>query len=311
MELIKQVTLILFLVSVGIFLRKKKIVTPDAARMFANFVLTLVSPTLLVEIFQRDFTPGLLRSMGLSILLVIGYHVTAIGVTWLIYRKRADENSRIERMMTISSNCGYMGIPLMSAIMGQEMGTLFAGIYMAVFMIYIWTHGVMGLTNTRKISMKAIFTAPGTIGAVLGIVLFLLQIRLPVLVLEGMSYLTCMNTPLPTILMGIFIADVPFRKALANRRIYIACGLRLLVLPLLFLGIIWISGAAHWFPGAEIAVLAVMISCSCPGAVTTILMPARFGLSTQHGAMLVAMSTLFSIATIPMVASLAQLLLTR
>lgn len=45
--------------------------------------------------------------------------------------------------------------------------------------------------------------------------------------------------------------------------------------------------------------MAHIIACSCPAAASTILLVARNGLNSEHGAKLVAMSTLASIITIP------------
>lgn len=307
-KLAEQVCIIFILLGIGIFLRKKGVVTYDAARMFSNFVLTLVSPALLVQVFQRDLEAQLLGVMGLSFLLAVLFHIVAAVVSRLIYPPGADDRRLIRRMLSVCSNCGYMGIPLMTTIMG-EVGMLYAAVYITVFTVYLWTHGIMILRRNRRISLREIFTAPGTIGAIIGLSLFFLQIRLPEIGMQTLGYLTAMNTPLPTIITGVFIADISLRDFLRDRKIYGACAVRLLVLPLLFLGLLAALRVSHWFDGAYTVALAAMISCCCPGALTTILMPARFGMDTEYASGLVAVSTLLSILTIPIVASLSTAVL--
>jgi hypothetical protein len=49
--------------------------------------------------------------------------------------------------------------------------------------------------------------------------------------------------------------------------------MRLLILPLLFLGLVWALRVPSWFPGAQTAALAVADLLRLPGAVSTIMLP--------------------------------------
>lgn len=308
LTLIQQVAVIFVLMGVGVFLKRRKIVSYEAAAMFSNMVLMLILPALIVRNFQREFAPELLGAMGLSLLFAVGFHLLAILLTRFLLPDRGEDQRIVARLLAICSNCGFMGIPLIQAVLGEK-ATLYAIIYIAVFNVYVWTHGAMLARKAPKIYLKEIIKAPGVIAALLGMGLFLLQIRLPGLILETLDYLAAMNTPLPTILTGIFIADISPRELLRDLRLYYAGALRLLVLPLVFLGLIWVSRSAHWFDGAQTVAMAAMLSCACPGAVTTIMIPAKFGGDVRYGAKLIAVSNLLSIVTIPLIAFLSQLVL--
>lgn len=307
--LMQQVAVIFLLVAVGVAVRKKGIVSLEAARQFCNFVMMVVTPSMLVSVFQRDYDRELLVQMGFAAVLIIAFHIlSAVAAVWL-FRPRADGGEAIERLGMVFSNCGFMGIPLITAAMG-EVGRMFAVVYIAIFNIYLWTHGVMLIRHSNKLSAKEIFLSPGTLGAAVGIALFLLKIRLPTVLFDGVSFISAMNTPLPMILTGIFIADIPIKKTLTNLRVYAVAFLRLLGLPLVFLGLILLCGV-RGLPGAtDQAILGVMISCACPAAIATMMMPARFGGDTAYAAVMIAVSTVFSIATIPAVAAITQAALT-
>lgn len=306
--LMQQVAVIFLLVLIGVFVKKKHIVTLEAARQFCNFVMLVVTPSMLVSVFQHDYDRQLLTEMGFAALLIIGFHILSAVVAVWMFRPRADGRESIERLGTVFSNCGFMGIPLITAAMG-EVGRMFAVVYIAIFNIYLWTHGVMLVRRSNKLSLVEILFSPGTLGAAVGIALFLLKIRLPTVLFDGVNFISAMNTPLPMILTGIFIADIPIKKALTNLRVYLVAFMRLLGLPLIFLALILLSGV-RGLPGVtDQAILGVMISCACPAAIATMMMPARFGGDTGYAAVMIAVSTLFSIVTIPAIAAITQFVL--
>jgi predicted permease len=183
--------------------------------MFSNFVLMVITPMLMVVVFQREKQAQLLLIMGLVALLTVLFHLLAIFVTRFVYPPGGDDRSVIERLLAICSNCGYIGIPLLTAVMGPD-GAVYATVYIGVFNFYIWTHGVMTVRKSRSISLREALTSPGIVGVALGVALFLLQLRIPSVALEAMEYVSSMNTPLPTIITGVFIADISLKEALAN-----------------------------------------------------------------------------------------------
>lgn len=307
-KLVQQVGVIFILLGIGIFIKKKGMVTLEGARQFSNFSLVIVTPTLLVNTFQRDFDPKQLIALGVSLLLAVAFHVMAVLLNKLFLRRRNDNQYPIEQLAAVCSNCGFMGIPLMMAVMGEET-MLYAAIYIGIFNIYIWSHGKMVIQKASFVSWREVIKAPGTIGALLGVGLFLLQIRLPTVARDAMQFIASMNTPLPTVITGVFIADISLKKALINRRVYYTSFLRLVLYPLIFLAIIWALRIPQWFDGGYTVALAALISCSCPGAVSLIMMPAKFGGDTEYGANIIAVSSALSIITIPAIATLAQWLL--
>lgn len=306
-KLAGQVGVMFLLLAIGVFIKKKGIVSVDAARQFSNFALFIITPSLLVNVFQRDFHPGLGASIALSALLAAAFHIVAALVTKPLFPSGGpgDDRSAVARLGAISSNCGFMGIPLMTAAMGED-SMIFAAIYIGIFNIYVWSHGVMLLRRDGKIRWKEILLSPGVLGAVLGILLFLLRVRLPGLLLDTLGFLSGMNTPLPMVITGVLIADLAVGETLRDPRLYFTAFVRLVGLPLVMLGFMLLVRAPVWFDGAATVALAMVISVSCPVAISTVMLPTRFGGDAQYGAKLVALSTLLSIATIPAVAAFAQ-----
>ena len=213
----------------------------------------------------------------------------------------------VGRLSAICSNCGFMGIPLMSAVMG-ELGALVAAVYIAVFNLYIWSHGVMILRRTRRVKPREFLLTPCVVAALLGAAMFLLRIRLPGILHDAMGYLAGLNTPLPMIITGILIAEVDPKTLFNDPRLWLTAAMRLLILPLLMLAVLVALRVPSWFDGAKTVSLGIMIASACPTAISCVMMPARCGADAALGARLVAVTTLFSILTIPFITQLSAYL---
>lgn len=72
-KLAGQVGVMFLLMAIGVFIRKKGIVSVESARQFSNFALFIITPALLVNVFQRDFHPEMAASIALSALLGRGF----------------------------------------------------------------------------------------------------------------------------------------------------------------------------------------------------------------------------------------------
>ena len=94
----------------------------------------------------------------------------------------------------------------------------------------------------------------------IAMVLYLLQITLPEIILSPITYLSDMNTPLPMVVIGYQLSQADFRRALHGAIFWVSAALRLLILPLLALGVCMLmrldSGVT----------LAVVIAASTPPA---------------------------------------------
>jgi len=78
---------------------------------------------------------------------------------------------------------------------------------------------------------------------------------------------------------------------------------------MVFIGIIMLLGCAHWFEGARPAVIAAIYSCSCPSAVSVILMSASLGKNAVYPSKLVAITTVMSLLTLPAFAAVTEMLI--
>ncbi len=294
----KQVAIMFMLMAVGFVLAKFDKINDTGAKFFTNILLMAVTPAVLINAYQRPFELRLAAELGKGALLTVVLHVVAIALCILVFRKEQTLRYRVARFGSVYSNCGFMAIPLLSAALGPD-GVFYGSSYLATFTIIYWTMGVYTLTEDKKdLSLKSIFINPGIIGSAFAISFFVLGVKLPPLVSDTVDNLAAMNTPLSMIVLGTYLAKIKLSTTFKNKLLYMAVGMRLVIIPLITLLIIKI------FPINDMAGKAILIASACPAAAVTSLFASNYGLDATFGSEIVSVSTLLSIATIPMMVML-------
>ncbi len=302
---LQQLLLMAVLISISWLLTKKQRLTIEGARQMSTILLYVVVPALIVTSFQRPWSLNEFYGLLLAVVAAVLYHL--LGIFIINLRKPASYDGMIFRLAVVYSNCGFMAFPILNALYGSE-GIFYGGVFVAVFNIFLWSHGISGFQLSPEKSVKKILLNPGVLPVIIGVVLFGLQITLPPAVLNLLKGLAAVNTPLAMFVIGIYLAPVAFASLWKNPRIRQTTVLRLLLLPLIFYFssryLLQLSGLAADQPILEI----ITICGACPAASSIILIPSSLGKSGELGAELVLFTTVCSVLTIPMIVYLIQLL---
>lgn len=298
----QQVAVIFLLILVGLVMTKKNFLTQTGIDQITSLLLSVVTPCVLINAYQKDFEPKLAWQLLTATVFTIIVHVLAIVLCHLIFRKEPSKRYRINIFCAIYSNCGFMAIPLLSAALGSD-GVFYGSAYLAVFTVFYWTHGVFVYTggDRKAMSWKKAVLNPGVIGTLVSLGLFLGRIKLPVVLGDTIGYMAGLNTPLAMVVLGSYLAKLDWKKALKNKTMYFVCFLRLILIPLLAMGVAKVLGLN------ETVAQAVMISAACPTAAVSTLFANRFHLDADYSSEIVSVSTLLSIFTIPLIMMLFHL----
>lgn len=300
----KQVLIMFFLISLGIIVCRKNILSLEATRGLSDFILIIVSPCLLISSFQRQIDSNEVKGLILAFILSFIFNAMAVVISNLLIRKREDSNYRVERMGGVYSNCGFMAFPLLAMVLG-DVGVFYGAVYVTVFNIFLWSSGVITLTSYSEINKLKILFNPGTIATFIGLVLYFTQIHVPEVLSQTITYVANLNTPLSMIMIGVFLARVDVKETISDIRIYFVSIIRLIVLPIILLLLVKITGVVGLFDGAKTATIAITICSACPAAVSVILMVSKMKLNDTYGARILALSTLLSLITLPLITLLA------
>ncbi len=302
--ILKQAVIMLLLCIVGVIAYKTKIVSKDGGRQLSNLVLEIVTPVLVVTAYADvEYESRLVKNLLWTFALAAVSYVIAIVAVYLIVRNKEGRETQIERFSAIYSNCGFMGIPLAGALMGSE-GILYATAFLTVFFCFSWTHGIILLTGKadRKTVIKKLLS-PTIFGIIIGLVLFFAHIELPEILQTTLDYVSGLNTPLAMMASGISVAGAGILRAFRAKRAYYISAIKLVIIPaimmLIFLPMTWIP--------LEVRTIVILL-CSAPSAAMCTLQCQKHGMNDGYASQIFALSTIFSMVTMPLVVEVMTLI---
>ncbi len=299
MIVLNQVIIMALLILTGAICYKTKIITEEATKSLSSLVLMVVNPIIILVSYQVPFEKKLLKGLLISLLLSLLSTVIAIILSHIFIRKKGDHLA-LERFSTIYSNCGFMGIPLVNGVYGSE-GVFYLTAFVTVFNMLVWTHGVFMMKGTFSIKMMTdAIKSPAVIATVLGFIFFTLNISIPNTFLKTLSFLSDMNTPLAMLVAGTTIAQTNILKSLKNIRLYLVSGIKLIAVPTVTAIILCL------LPIDSIIVGTVVLASACPTAATGTLFAIRFKKDPFYASELFAITTLLSIATLPIIMMITE-----
>ena len=316
----RQVAILFVLIGIGYACNRLRVFDKAAVRGMTDLMLYIVTPALLVHVFQAERTPELTASLKLAFVSAVVYHFLNIVTAHLFMHDRIRERESVLRFSIVFSNAGYMAIPLQKNILGDQ-GVLCGSAVIAVFNVLLWTYGYMvmhGPEADRETAdatpaarqhgaaariLKLIFLNPGTLGALVGIAFFMLRIKLPYVADEPLRFLAELNTPVPMLIIGFYLAEANIGKIFKDAKVYLNMLLRLTAVPLILLGIFMAAGIRD-----RILVVSSIIAASAPSAAVTTMFAAKFKQDAELSVGIVSYSTLVSIITMPVVIGFAHYL---
>ncbi len=291
---LKQSVIMFLITCIGMICYKANIITKEAQKFFSAFVLKVVIPSFIFMSFQTELSGELLNGMIASLFLSILSHILMILLSMIIIRKNEKTEYAIERFSLVYTNCGFMGIPLISAVFGQE-GALYATVYLTVFNILVWTHGLIVIKNDfSKKELIRVLTSPTMISIALGIICLSFGIKLPEVLAKPLDYIAAMNTPLPMTVAGVMIAQNSFKNTITDFRAIVVSVLKLLIVPIIVFLVL------RMIPCSNIVLMSVMLSVSCPTATIGTLFAIETNKNAAYASRIFAITTIASSITMPL-----------
>lgn len=302
MNVSSQVLVLFILIAVGALLTRLNIINEAGAKVMSDIVLYAVTPCVIINAFQREYRPDMLSGLLIAVAVAAAVMGLSVLIAELLYRRVQVSRAVVLKFAVVFSNCGFMALPLQEAVLGQD-GVFYGAAFVAVFNIFMWTYGL--ITMSRKSEWRSIlraFVNPGIIGTIIGVLLFVFSVDLPDVLHSPISFLAGLNTPVPMLVIGFYLARAQLKRVFKDRGVWLAMAIRLLALPLLTLAVLYllkIDGVLS---------TAMVIAVSSPVAAFTTMMSSKYGHDTELSAGVVAASTLLSLITMPLVVGLAQYL---
>lgn len=292
MDTLSQVVQLFLLMLCGYAAVKLRWIGDQGIGGLNALVLNFSLPCLTIAKLQQRADPALLGDLT-TVFVLGGLSMIVSGLlAWFaVYRREQPTRKAVLTSMCMFSNAGFMGFPVLSAAFGADK-LIYGVIYVAVFNLLNWSIGVV-LFDPSALSWKRLLRVPCLTASIVGIILFIGNIRLPQMLTGAMSLMGDTTTPLAMFIVGTRLTQLKLSD-MRDGPLLLACVLRLLCFPLMVYGLTGLLGVG-WMPRAVVTLCTAM-----PCAAGLVIQAETYrgdGALASRG---VAISTALSIGTIPL-----------
>ena len=301
--LIENVAVLLIFGVIGWFLGKRHILTSQNLKLLSVLEVWVFLPCNSLQSFSRNFTVDYISEryplIIVSVIVLVSLMVLNAVVIPRIIKTGGTYRQHVLQYSLTVANFGYMGYALIQGAYGDLM-LLNAQVFALPMSIYTSTEGYRLLTNSGKVSFKKLIS-PMIVAIFIGCILGLTGIQMPSVLASVVSKGSACMGPISMLLAGITVSDYPLDHILKDKQAYVVSFLRLLVIPLALCLIL------SRFCPREIVLVAVLLY-AMPCGLNTIVYPRMIGEDCRPGASMALISTVASVATIPICMHVMELL---
>ena len=232
--------------------------------------------------------------------MIIVYTVLVLLAMVIPALLKIDKKSRgTYQAMTIFSNIGFMGFPVVAALYGNS-AVLYASLFTIPYNILIYTFGVSAMSTGEKVSLKESFSIKrvmnvGVIACIITIIVYFLQIPVPSFIKTTTTHLSNLTAPLSMMVIGASLATMDIKKLFMDGKLLLFSVLKLLVIPVL--GVLLI----RQFVDNEIICGVCMVMLATPVGSMTAMLAQQYDGDYEMASRGVALTTILSVATMPIV----------
>lgn len=292
---IDQVIILFLILLIGFYARKRNIISGDMTGKLSNLMLQVTHPLLIISSFDFELSNEVLRNALVIVVLSLFIHLISMLIAKFIYFRYEKSTRSVLKFITVFSNCGFMGFPVLYSIFGSK-GVFYGALYTIPFNALALYYGVLVFSGKRdKNTIKKVLTHPVILSVAVGMILFILKIQLPRPVSEAISMTGSVTSPLSMLIIGALLADVPFRGILRGSDVYLGSLMRLIVMPLIVYGLLSL------LPLPKLIMQVCVILVAMPASANTAILSEKYGGDALLSSKLISITTIFSVLTIPLI----------
>ena len=297
--LLQQILIIFLEIGTGAAVTKLGIMDDRNSKFLSNLVMSVTLPCTLLASASidggREAVAGMLK--GYVVLEI--FYILTIGICLVL--SRAMHLTRGQKAVLVGAavmpNSAFIGIPLISALLGSEAGALYGAAGIMAYNILFFTYVQHLFDPKAKVSIKAFLTPTNMV------VMLVTGLRLPAILESFCKAVGNTTTPLALMIAGSMLARSDLKKLVTNPMVWLITALRCVVFPLGFLA------ALYFLPLDRTLCMAILILASCPAGSLTAVLAKQYDTEGELASQAVAHSTLSILISVPLVLSLGSTLL--
>ena len=303
-----EVALLVAMAIPGFLIRKFKMIGDGAVSTLVVVLLYVGQPFLTINSFLKcRFNPEMLVNMAIVFGCSIVFFIVLYFIALPSFRSARDEDKRrIFIALSLFSNVGFMGLPVMEALFpSQPEIVAYTTVFSLGSNIMNWTLCAYIVSGDKKaISIKHALLNPAVITMAIALPLFLFNVKFPAEINDFITSFAVIVSPLSMMVLGIRLADMKLAPIFTSPWLYLSAFIKLIVSPLLMFAVIFAVDMIVDVPAQLAAVLIVVFAMPTAHKVLSFAeLYKKDGILAAQGTML---TTILSVITIPLVKLLVE-----
>lgn len=291
------------LIALGGFIFAKIFKVEDSQqKVLSKLLLYFINPFMVVKSFNLEFNSDKLVQLGFVFAVALVIHLIMILIGFFSSKEQVD------RLVVCFTNCGFIGIPLIRGVFGDE-GVFYLMGYLVVFNITIWTYGYYIMCGS--INLKKIITNPNIIAVIIGIAIFCSPWTLPEIIARPVIMIGDTNTAMSMLLIGILLANFkPSDGKLYALKIAKVSLFRHVICALVNIGVLFVVWKLFPnMPDCRTLLFVVLICSMCPAATTIPGLAVLFNRDETYASLTVSFTSVLCMFFLPAFVALAELVI--
>ena len=294
--------MIIFMVLIitGYVLSRKNILGPEFVKGSSYLILNVfVSASILNSVLGER--PELSASAFLNaflcvfLLIILGY---ALAGLCIIPVKGREKKAQLEILMSVT-NTLFVGLPIVSMVYGSE-AVFYVGMSCVPYNLVLYSYGIWRLVSGKgegKVRPADMLTI--SLGAaVLALIIFVLNLRVPEFICELVSTVSGGTVPLSMLVIGASLGRISPKEAFSGLENYLVSLERLIICPLTVYFVLSLVSSN------EVLIFTCTVLAGTPVAAITTPLSIRYGYDGEKSSKSIMVSTVLSMVTIPLLIKL-------
>ncbi len=294
--LFKEIVILMLMIFCGFALVKSKLAKSEDSHILSIISIYLITPLVLINAFQVEYSNTIRDGFLFALFIAIIIHIVLLVVTNVLSKFLHFDS--VEKSSIIYSNAGNLIIPLVLSMFGREW-VIYASAFMLVQQFLFWSHCLSIMTNEKVFNIRKILSNINIIAIFIGVVLFLLQIRLPIILGRTVSSIAAMIGPTSMILLGMIFAGSNWSELLGKKRLYLIVFLKMIVVPGSIVILLKYANLSSLVNNGPTILLISLLATISPTATMVTQLSRLFNRQPSYAAAINLATTTISIITMP------------
>ncbi len=295
-----QMLALLIMIGAGYFMAKKDMLDSHTNTQMSKMIVNVFNPMLILASAANSAGQVSLGTIGLVGIIALGMFAVfiAVGMVLSPFFDKSPQQRKIFQEMFVFSNLGFIGIPVVSSILGEEY-VVYVTEFLLIYTIVFYTYGVALMDGKFSLSSLKSMINPGTVSGFTALLIIVCGIQLPGFLKTAITYLGNVTSPMALVAVGFTLAHSDLRKIFCQPRLYVFSAVKLLLLPLALLPLLRLVTG----DGALISVCMVMFGM--PIGNMPLILGTQKGIDGSTCSAAIILTTILCVFTIPVLLAVA------